>query len=77
MAELAEAVRAVAAGKRTGLADLAAAFHQAGANEADRPQLYCSDKTHLGAKGHELAASTVAQAIAEAPAATGAKPPTD
>jgi lysophospholipase L1-like esterase len=69
MEELAEAVRAVAAEKRTGLADMAAAFHQAGADEADRPAPYCSDKTHLGAKGHELAADTVAQAIA------GAKPP--
>ena len=40
MEELAGAVRAVAKEKRTGLADVAAAFHKAGANEVERPELY-------------------------------------
>ena len=64
MAELAQAARDVAADKRTGLADMEAAFHAFGAEEAARPDLYCTDKTHLGKAGHELAASTVLKAIA-------------
>lgn len=64
MEELAEAAREVAAEKRAGLADIAAAFHQAGADEAARASLYCTDETHLGQAGHTLAAETVIQAIA-------------
>jgi lysophospholipase L1-like esterase len=65
MEELAEAVRTVAQEKRTGLADVAAAFHAAGADERARGGLYCSDKVHLGEAGHVLAAETVLRAIAE------------
>jgi lysophospholipase L1-like esterase len=64
MAELAEAVRTVAAEKRTGLADVSAAFHAAAPDEAARPGLYCSDQVHLGPTGHESAAETVLGAIA-------------
>ncbi len=66
MEELAEAVRTVAAEKRTGLADVSAASHAAAPDEAARPSLYCSDKTHLGLSGHELAAETVRLAIVSA-----------
>ncbi len=64
MEELAQAGRTVAAEKRTGLADVAAAFHAAGAQEAARPALYAWDATHLGAPGHNLAADTVLKAVA-------------
>ena len=64
MEELAEAVRTVAAEKKTGLADVSAAFHRAGTDEAARPSLFCRDKTHLGPQGHRLTAETVLQAIA-------------
>ena len=63
MSELAEAVRMVAAEKKTHLADVAAAFHKAGAVPADRGKLFAWDKTHLGPAGHALAARTVADAI--------------
>ncbi|NDK15079.1 MAG: hypothetical protein COY42_11500 [Armatimonadetes bacterium CG_4_10_14_0_8_um_filter_66_14] len=63
MAELAEAARAVAQEKKTGFADVAAAFHAAGADAAARETLYCRDKVHLGAAGHELAAATVLAAV--------------
>jgi lysophospholipase L1-like esterase len=65
MAELAEAARTVAAEKRTGLADMDAAFHKAGADETARTQLYAWDATHLGGAGHELAAETVRAALEE------------
>jgi len=64
MEELAEAVRAVSEEKKTGLADVALAFHRQGAAESDRPSLFCRDRTHLGRKGHELAAQTVFRSIA-------------
>jgi lysophospholipase L1-like esterase len=65
---LAQAARDVAHEKRTGLADIAAAFHRAGdANEAARKGLYCSDEVHLGAAGHRLVAETVTQALARTP----------
>jgi lysophospholipase L1-like esterase len=69
MEELAVAARKAAAEKKTGLADVAAAFHKAGEQEADRLKLYCDDKTHLGKPGHTLAAETVLQAISGAAAA--------
>jgi len=65
MEELAQAAREVAAAKRTGLADMAQAFHAAGKDEAARKALYVNDETHLGPAGHSLAADTVLQAIAE------------
>ena len=64
MDEMAGAVRLVAMRKRTGLADVAAAFKKAGEAEAARLALYCSDKTHLGEAGHRLAAEIVLKAIA-------------
>lgn len=69
MEELAVAARSVAAEQRTGLADMAAAFHEAGQQDAARAALFCWDKTHLGPAGHELAAETVSNAIAGAEAA--------
>jgi len=65
MEELAEAVRTVAAERKTCLADVAAAFHRAGTEQAARVALYCSDAVHLGPQGHRLAAETVLQAIAD------------
>ena len=63
MEELAEAVRTVAAEKRTGLADVAAAFHEAGGDSTVRKALFARDQTHLGTRGHELAAQTVLAAL--------------
>jgi len=73
MEELAEAVRAVAAEKKTGLADVAAAFHERGAQADARPTLYCDDKTHLGGPGHALASQTVLKAITGGAGAAGKK----
>lgn len=64
MEELAEGVRVVQAEKKTGLADVAAAFHREGADPSARETLFCRDKTHLGPAGHQLAAKTVLEAIA-------------
>jgi len=63
MNELAEATRAVAAEKKTGLADVATEFHQHGVDEAKRAALFAWDKTNLGDMGHRLAAETVFQAL--------------
>ena len=63
MEELAEGVRTVAAEKKTGLADVCAAFHKAGSEASARAALYCRDRVHLGKAGHELACETVAEAI--------------
>lgn len=65
MEELARAGRSVAAEKKTGLADVAAAFHEAGADEAARVGLYCSDRVHLGGRGHALVAETVLAAVVQ------------
>jgi lysophospholipase L1-like esterase len=73
MEELAEAARSVAAEKKTGLADIAAAFHERGARLDARPALYCSDKAHLGKDGHTLVCQTVLKAIAESGAGADAK----
>ena len=63
--ELAEAVREVAAEKRTGLADVAAAFHRVGDEEEEaRRALYAWDEVHLGELGHQLAAQVVLEAVA-------------
>jgi lysophospholipase L1-like esterase len=63
MEELAEAARVVAKEKKTGLADIAAAFHKAGEKAPAREPLYCNDHTHLGKDGHTLVAQTVLEAI--------------
>ena len=63
MEALAAAVRAVAVEKRTGLADISATFHEAGTEESPRLTLFCRDKTHLGPRGHELAARMTLEAI--------------
>ena len=65
MEELAEGVRVVQAEKKTGLADVAAAFHRVGTDLPTRETLFCRDKTHLGSAGHRLAAETVLEAIAD------------
>ena len=67
MNELAEATRLVATEKKTGLADVAAAFHQRGVDEAQRAALFAWDKTHLGEIGHRLAADTVLKALQQNP----------
>jgi len=64
MEELAVAAREVADARHAALADVAAAFHEAGADEARRAELYCTDSVHLGRAGHELAADTVLKAVA-------------
>jgi len=61
MAELAQACRDAAKAKNAGIADTYAAFHEAGKDNKEK--LYCDDKTHLGAVGHELFAKTVMEAI--------------
>lgn len=67
MEEFAGAARAVAAERKTGLADVAAAFQERGLLVGARPTLYCDDKTHLGGPGHLLACQTVLKAIADGP----------
>jgi lysophospholipase L1-like esterase len=67
MEELAQAVRDVAKEKKTGLADVSAAFHEAGKDDAARAKLYAWDKTHLGPDGHKLAEETVLKAIQTGP----------
>jgi lysophospholipase L1-like esterase len=63
--DLEEAARAVAAEKKTALADVAAAFHQvATPAEALQQGYWVDDKVHLGKKGHEVAADVVMKAIA-------------
>jgi lysophospholipase L1-like esterase len=59
--ELAEAARAVAKDRNTGLADIYDAFGKVDA--AGREKLFCRDKTHLGPDGHELLARMVLEAI--------------
>ena len=65
MNELAEAARIVAEEKKTGLADIASAFHTAGQTEESRLALYCSDRVHLGTPGHRLVAETVVRSISD------------
>jgi hypothetical protein len=57
--------RCCPAQKKTGLADVSAAFRQAGIDQEARLSLYCRDKTHLSPRGHALAADTVLDAIVE------------
>ena len=65
MAELADACRKAAQDRRAGLADLEKAFLMEGKENKER--LYCRDKVHLGAPGHELVARTVQEAIEAKP----------
>ena len=66
--EMADAVREVAREKKTALADVAAEFHKvAGPDEALGQGYWVSDKTHLGPKGHEVAAAAVLKAIETSP----------
>jgi len=66
--EMADAVREVAREKKTALADVAAEFHKvAGPDEALAQGYWVSDKTHLGPKGHEVAAAAVLKAIETSP----------
>ena len=61
MAELSEAVRAAAKERHAGLGDAEKAFHAAGGEQHEK--LYCTDKVHLGAEGHEVFAATVLSTI--------------
>jgi len=63
MADLAAACRKAAVAKNAGLADIYAAFHEAGKENKER--LYCSDKVHMGQPGHELIAKVVVENIAQ------------
>jgi lysophospholipase L1-like esterase len=60
-AELGEACRKAATARRGGLADLERTFHALG--KEDPASLFCSDKVHLGPKGHEAVAEAVLDAI--------------
>lgn len=61
MAELAQATRDAAKAKSAGLADLEAAFEQAGAT--DRPRLFVHDKVHLSPAGQEVVANAVLEVL--------------
>jgi hypothetical protein len=64
MNELCQAAGEVAKERKTGLADIATAFHKAGsADEALKKEYWAWDKTHLGSAGHDLVAQTVMAAI--------------
>ena len=64
MEELSQAVRDVAKEKKTGLADVSAEFHKTPeADEALKLGYWAWDRTHLGAKGHEIFRDTVLDAI--------------
>jgi lysophospholipase L1-like esterase len=61
MAELCEAVRGAAKERKAGLGDPEKTFHAAAGDTHEK--LYCTDKVHLGAEGHEVFAATVLSAI--------------
>ena len=64
MNELGRATTEVAKERRTGLADVAGAFHQAGsAEDALKRQYWAWDNVHLGPAGHDLVTETVLKAI--------------
>ena len=59
-----QAAYLVAQQRKTGFADAASAFHQAGTREeAVQRQYWAWDNVHLGPAGHELIAETVFRAI--------------
>ena len=64
---LAEAVRTAAAGKNCALADIHAAFLEAGKDPEQREALYTFDKVHLGAFGHEVVGDAVFKVIVTGP----------
>ena len=64
MAEMADACKKAAAAKNAGTCDIYTAFHTAGKDNKDA--LYCTDKVHMGAPGHELIAKTILEAIEKA-----------
>ncbi|MDB5301782.1 MAG: hypothetical protein JWO87_3445 [Phycisphaerales bacterium] len=62
--ELEQAVRDVAAEKKTGLVDVAAEFRKVpNADEALKQEYWAWDKVHLGTKGHEVTKDAVIKAI--------------
>ena len=64
MRELEQAVRDVGKEKKTAVADVAAEFRKvATPDEALKQGYWAWDKTHLGAKGHEVVKDTVLRAI--------------
>lgn len=65
MAELAAACRRAAQAKNAGLADVEAAFHEAGKTSDDRERLFVSDKTHLSPAGHRTFCAAVMKALAK------------
>jgi lysophospholipase L1-like esterase len=62
--ELAEACRAAAKATKAGLADAEKAFHEAG--KKDKEALFVKDRVHLSAKGHEVMARVVLEAVGRA-----------
>lgn len=65
MRELEQAAAEVAAEKKVALADIATEFRKPGSPDEALKQTYWAwDKTHLGAKGHEVVKATVLRAIA-------------
>lgn len=65
MAELAAACRRAAQAKHAGLADVEAAFHEAGKTADQRERLFVSDKTHLSPAGHHTFCAAVMKALEE------------
>jgi len=59
--ELGDAARAAVKERKAGLADAEKAFHDT--PEDQHEKLFCTDKVHMGAPGHELLASLVMAAI--------------
>jgi len=59
--ELGDAARAAVKERKAGLADAEKAFHDTPDDQHEK--LFCSDKVHMGAPGHELLASLVMAAI--------------
>jgi lysophospholipase L1-like esterase len=59
--ELGEAVRAAAKERNAGLADVEKLFHAAPQDQHEK--LFCTDKVHMGAPGHEVLAAAVLAAI--------------
>jgi lysophospholipase L1-like esterase len=62
--ELGEACRASAAERKAGLGDVEKVFHATPQDQ--REKLYCTDKVHLGANGHDAFAATVLSSLESA-----------
>ena len=65
MAELAEAVRAAAKQKKTGLADVADQFHKTDKETARKQNYWVRDNVHLGPRGHQITADTVMKTLTD------------